>query len=188
MTSSDISALILSTATAYGVDPRLALEVAMQESGLDQSAVSSAGAIGIFQLMPATAADLGVDPTDPTQNIQGGVKYLSEMLSRYGNNVAEALGAYNWGPGNMDKAIAAHGAGWMNYAPLETQDYVQTIVSNIQSQYTVALNSAPLPGATAADGTPVDEASVLPTGWSFGTALWIGAAVVAGWIVFSLLE
>jgi soluble lytic murein transglycosylase-like protein len=183
MTSQDISALILSTATAYGVDPRLALEVAMQESGLDQSAVSSAGAIGIFQLMPATAADLGVDPSDPTQNIQGGVKYLSEMLARYGNNVAESLGAYNWGPGNMDKAIAAHGAGWMNYAPLETQDYVQTILGNVGSQYTIGVTPPlPLPGISDS-GMPVE-----PSGWSMGTALWIGAAVVAGWIVFSLLE
>jgi soluble lytic murein transglycosylase-like protein len=182
MTSSDISALILSTAAAYGVDPRLALEVAMQESGLDQSAVSAAGAIGIFQLMPATAADMGVDPTDPTQNIQGGVKYLSEMLSRYGNNVAEALGAYNWGPGNMDAAIAAHGAGWMNYAPIETQDYVQTILGNVGSQYTIGVTPPlPLPGADSSGSAP-------PQGWSLGTALWIGAAVVAGWIVFSLLE
>jgi len=188
MTSQDISALILSTAAAYGVDPRLALEVAVQESGLNESAVSPAGAIGVFQLMPATAADMGVDPTDTTANIQGGVKYLSEMLARYGNNVAEALGAYDWGPGNMDKAIAAHGAGWMNYAPLETQDYVQTIVSNIQSQYSVALNSAPLPGATAADGTPVDEASVLPQGWNLSTALWIGGAILVGWALFSFLE
>jgi hypothetical protein len=137
----------------------------------------------VFQLRPATAADLGVDPTDTTANIQGGVKYLSEMLSRYGNNLAEALGAYNWGPGNMDKAIAAHGAGWMNYAPLETQDYVQTILGNVSSQYTIGVTPPmPLPGISDS-GTPVES-----SGWSLGTALWIGAAVVAGWIVFSLLE
>jgi soluble lytic murein transglycosylase-like protein len=181
MTSSDISALILSTATAYGVDPRLALEVAMQESGLDNSRVSSAGAIGIFQLEPATAADLGVDPTDPTQNIQGGVYYLSQMLSRYSGNVKEALGAYNWGPGNMDAAIAAHGAAWIVYAPLETQDYIQTIMGNIGSQYTVSVgNPLPLPGVPATPGAP----SV----WSVGTAFWIGGAILAGWFLFSLLE
>jgi soluble lytic murein transglycosylase-like protein len=186
MTSADISSLILSTATAYGVDPRLALEVAMQESGLDQSAVSSAGAIGIFQLEPATAADLGVDPRDPTQNIQGGVKYLSEMLARYGNNVAEALGAYDWGPGNMDNAIAAHGAGWMNYAPIETQDYVQTILGNVQSQYTVNVTAGS--GIPPLDTAATEQASVLPQGWNFSTALWIGGAILVGWALFSFLE
>jgi soluble lytic murein transglycosylase-like protein len=184
MTSSDISALILSTATAYGVDPRLALEVAMQESGLNQSAVSPAGAIGIFQLMPATAADLGVDPTDPTQNIDGGVRYLSQMLSRYGGNVAEALGAYDWGPGNMDSAIAAHGAGWMNYAPLETQDYVQTILGNVGSQYTVSMGPLPGPGGPSQAGFVPN----VPTGWNFSTALWIGGAILVGWALFSFLE
>jgi soluble lytic murein transglycosylase-like protein len=181
MTSSDISALILSTASAYGVDPRLALEVAMQESGLNQSEVSSAGAIGIFQLMPATAADLGVDPADPTQNIQGGVHYLAQMLSRYGGNVAEALGAYNWGPGNMDAAIAAHGDGWMNYAPLETQDYVQTILANVGSEYSVSVTPPlPLPGDSG--GAPT------PSGWTLGAALWIGGALLAGWMLWSFLE
>src|ERR1700739_364546 len=106
MTSQEISDLIVSTASSYGVDPRLALEVAMRESNLNESAVSSAGAIGIFQLEPATAADLGGDPRDPTQNITGGVRYLSQLLSKYSGNVAEALAAYNWGPKNLDDAIA----------------------------------------------------------------------------------
>lgn len=181
MTSSDISALILSTASAYGVDPRLALEVAMQESGLNESAVSPAGAIGVFQLMPATAADLGVDPTDTTQNIQGGVRYLAQMIARYAGNLAEALGAYDWGPGNMDKAVAAHGDGWMNYAPLETQDYVQTILGNVGSQYTVNF-AAPLPGADSTSG------STVPSGWNLNTALWIGGAILVGWALFSILE
>lgn len=186
MTSTDISNLIIQTATSYGVDPRLALEVAMKESGLDQNAVSSAGAIGIFQLEPATAADLGVDPTDISQNIQGGVQYLSQMLSQFGGNVAEALAAYDWGPGNMHAALAAHGAGWMAYAPLETQDYVQTILGNIGSQYTISM--APSPGAP---GNPA-QAGFVPiapaSGWTLGTALWIGGAVLAGWLLFSFLE
>ena len=62
MTSQEASNLIVSTATSYGVDPRLALEVGMKESNLNQDAVSPVGAIGIMQLMPATAAALGVDP------------------------------------------------------------------------------------------------------------------------------
>lgn len=188
MTSADISALILSTAAAYGVDPRLALEVAMQESGLNESAVSPAGAIGVFQLMPATAADLGVDPTDTTANIQGGVHYLAMMLSRYNGNVAEALGAYDWGPGNMDKAIAAHGAGWMNYAPLETQDYVQTILGNVGSQYSIGVTPPmPLPFASA-QGEPGTDSGTPSTGWNLSTALWIGGAILVGWALFSFLE
>jgi len=185
MTTSDISNLILSTAANYGVDPRLALEVAMQESGLNEAAVSPAGAIGIFQLMPATAADLGVDPTDPAQNIDGGVRYLAQMLSRYAGNVAEALAAYNWGPSHVDAAIAANGGAWLSQAPAETQNYVQTIVGNVSSQYSVSVGS-PAPASLFSADTQV--ASVVPTGWTIGTALWVAAALLAGWFVFSLLE
>ena len=186
MTSTEISNLIVQTATSYGVDPRLALEVAMKESGLDQTAVSSAGAIGVFQLMPATAADLGVDPTDINQNIQGGVQYLAEMISQFGGNVAEALAAYDWGPGNMHSALSAHGAGWMAYAPLETQDYVQTILGNIGSQYTISMG--PLPGTTGAPSQAGFVPNVPASGWTLGTALWIGGAILAGWALFSLLD
>ena len=86
MTSQDISNQIVQTATSYGVDPRLALEVARQESGLDNSRISSAGAIGIFQLLPSTAADLGIDPHDPAQNIDGGIRYLSQLIGKYAGN------------------------------------------------------------------------------------------------------
>lgn len=178
MTTQEISAAIINTASAYGVDPRLALEVAMVESNLDPAAISSAGAIGIFQLEPATAADLGVDPNDPMENIDGGVRYLAQMLAKYAGNVAEALGANDWGPGNLDKAIAAHGSDWLSYAPSETQHYVQTILANVGSQYSVALNApTPLPGVETGQ-----------SGFSMGTVLWIGAAVLTGWFLFNLLD
>jgi soluble lytic murein transglycosylase-like protein len=180
MTSQEISDLIVSTASSYGVDPRLALEVAMRESNLNESAVSSAGAIGIFQLEPATAADLGVDPHDAAQNINGGIRYLSQLLNKYSGNVAEALAAYNWGPANLDKAIAAHGLGWMSYAPIETQDYIQTILGNLTTEYSVSIGTPGLP--------MMSTAGISPQGWSVGTALWIGGALLAGWILFSLLE
>jgi soluble lytic murein transglycosylase-like protein len=191
MTQQEISNLIVSTATAYGVDPRLALEVAMKESSLNPNVPdSSAGAIGIFQLEPATAADLGVDPRDAAQNIDGGIRYLSQLISKYAGNLAEALAAYNWGMGNLDAAIAAHGAGWVNYAPIETQDYVQTILGNVQSQYSFSVGTpAPTPAAgSAADSTTASEAGFLPTGFSNSGIWWIIGLGFAGWLLFDLLQ
>lgn len=113
---------IQSTASALGVPPQLALNVAQSESSLDPNAVSSAGAQGLFQLMPATAAQLGVtDPFDPTQNIQAGITYLAQLFQQFGN-WADALAAYNWGPGNVAKYGAAA-------APASTQNYVTGILA-----------------------------------------------------------
>jgi hypothetical protein len=191
MTQQETSNLIVSTATAYGVDPRLALEVAMKESGLNESAVSPAGAIGIFQLEPATAADLGVDPRDAAQNIDGGIRYLSQLIGKYAGNLAEALAAYNWGMGNLDAAIAAHGAGWVNYAPIETQDYVQTILGNIQSQYSFSVGT-PVGTAATGDGTAstdtASEAGFFPAGFSNSSVWWIIGAGFVGWLILDLLQ
>ena len=104
----DYSASITSVANSYGVSPSLALAVAQTESSMNPNAlgpVTSNGqrAVGLFQLMPATAAGLGVDPNDPLQNIEGGVKYLSQLLSQYGGDTELALAAYNAGPGNVSR-------------------------------------------------------------------------------------
>ena len=120
----DIVSAIQSAATRYGVDPSLALAVAQQESSMNPNAVSSAGAIGLYQLMPATAAGLGVDPTDPGQNIDGGVRYLSQLLNQFGGDVSLALAAYNAGPGNVQKY-----GGIPPFA--ETQNYVASILAAI---------------------------------------------------------
>lgn len=93
-----IAGMIQTTASQLGVPPSLALAVAQHESGLNQAAVGSAGEIGVFQLMPSTAAGLGVDPTDLQQNITGGVTYLKQMYQLTGN-WSDALVAYNEGPG-----------------------------------------------------------------------------------------
>jgi peptidoglycan DL-endopeptidase CwlO len=116
--------LITAAAAKYGVDPTLALAVAKQESGYNQSAKSSAGAIGIMQLMPATAAGLGVDATDAAQNVDGGVRLLSQLLNQYNGDTSLALAAYNAGPG----AVSKYG-GVPPYP--ETQNYVASILSAV---------------------------------------------------------
>ena len=96
---------IISSSNSNDLDPALVLAVIMEESGGDPMAQSKAGAQGLMQLMPGTARDLGVvDSTSPSQNVEGGSKYLADMLKRYDGNLKLALAAYNAGPGNVDKA------------------------------------------------------------------------------------
>ena len=157
--------MIADAAAKYGVSPPLALEVATVESNLNQSAVSSAGAIGVFQLMPATAASLGVDPTNLAQNIDGGVRYLAQLLGRF-SDLAAALGAYDWGPTNVSKAITQYGANWLAAAPAETQNYVQKILNGLGTQYTVSAPVPPPPIDTTipADGSAVDTSGIDTSG------------------------
>jgi peptidoglycan DL-endopeptidase CwlO len=115
-----------SAAQQYGVPPSLLAAVAKQESGFDPNAVSSAGAQGLMQLMPGTAAGLGVDPLDPSQAVDGAARLLSGYLSQYGGSVPLALAAYNAGPG----AVAEYG-GIPPYA--ETQAYVTDIMTSLGS-------------------------------------------------------
>jgi hypothetical protein len=104
----------------HGVDPRLLALIAERESGFDPNAVSAAGARGLMQLMPGTARSLGVqDPLDPVQAVDGAARLLRQHLDRYGN-VAEAVAAYNAGPGNVQRY-----GGVPPFA--ETQRYVEWI-------------------------------------------------------------
>ncbi len=117
--SSSIQALISSLAPSYGIPPNLALAVAKQESGFQPNVVSSAGAVVVMQLMPGTAASLGVtDSTDPTQNINGGLSYLQQMYAKFGN-WTQALEAYNAGPnGNLAGSAGYANAILANAGPL----------------------------------------------------------------------
>lgn len=112
--------IIAHASNRYGVDAGLIRAVIKAESGFNPNAVSSAGAQGLMQLMPATARSLGVsDSFDPEQNIMAGTRFLRDMLKRYNGDVDSALAAYNWGPGNVDK-----GTGRL---PRETRDYLARV-------------------------------------------------------------
>ena len=102
----------------------LILGVIQQESGGDANARSPVGATGLMQLMPATAAGLGVNPNDPKDNVRGGVKYLLQQLKAFDNDIPKALAAYNAGPGNVQKY-----GGIPPFA--ETRNYVAKITQNI---------------------------------------------------------
>jgi soluble lytic murein transglycosylase-like protein len=111
-------------ATRFNIEPALVQAVAWQESRFRSDLVSPKGAIGIMQLMPATARQLGVNPNDPRQNIYGGVAYLSMLLTRFNGDKALALAAYNAGP----EAVAQY----RGIPPFrETQNYVKAIGERI---------------------------------------------------------
>jgi len=121
--------LVIQEATRQGVDPRLAVHVLYKETGNlanPESAKSKAGALGVMQLMPGTAKELGVNPLDPMENIQGGISYLKKMYNKY-QDPALAAAAYNAGPGRLDRALRSEGG--LGTLPRETRNYMVGLAS-----------------------------------------------------------
>ena len=111
-----------------GISPDIFVRQINEESGFNPNAISPAGAIGIAQFMPATAAAVGVDPRDPVDALRGAARLMSQYFRQYGGDYAQALAAYNAGPGWVALAIYFGGWNWRAYLPYETQNYIRIIL------------------------------------------------------------
>lgn len=114
-------------ATESGVDSNILLAQIQAESAGRRDAVSSAGASGVSQFIPETAKRYGVDVTSPESSIKGQAAYMADLLKMFGGDYQKALAGYNWGEGNVQKSITKYGAGWLDHAPQETQNYVAKV-------------------------------------------------------------
>ncbi len=122
----NLDAIIEKAARKYEVDPDLIRSVIKTESNFDPQATSPKGAMGLMQLMPETARDLGVkNAYDPQENIMGGTSYLKTLLDRYDGKVYLALAAYNWGMGNLERNP--------RHLPQETISYIDRVNSYLKN-------------------------------------------------------
>jgi len=120
-----IEMIIAHASKTYDVDPDLIRAVIRAESDFDVNSTSPKGAMGLMQLMPETARDLGVkDSYDPVENIMAGTRYLKNLLARYDGNINLALAAYNWGMGNLERHPQR--------LPRETQTYIARVNNFLQ--------------------------------------------------------
>ncbi|MBF1762525.1 MAG: lytic transglycosylase domain-containing protein [Veillonella sp.] len=148
--SPNVQEAIMQASNSTGLDPNLLARVAKQESGFNPSAQSEAGATGLFQTMPETAAELGInDMTNPYESAMGGAKYLAQNLQKYGGNLTKALAAYNAGPGNVDSWISNGWDGSPDSIPIEeTRNYVKNIGgganNTISANYKLANGKSPI--------------------------------------------
>ncbi|MGO8786329.1 MAG: lytic transglycosylase domain-containing protein [Terriglobia bacterium] len=154
--SATIDQLVEQTATRYQVDPELIRAIVRVESGYDPKAVSNKGAMGLMQLIPATAQRFGVaNPFDPKQNLDGGVNYLKYLLGRFGGDLNLSLAAYNSGEHTVQRF------GGVPSIP-ETQNYVRKVTNIYQpSDLPVAAKTTPQDPAKAPIIRYVDEYGVL---------------------------
>lgn len=176
----DLRQTIIDTANAQGIPPSIALGVASAESGIRQwysdgsLVTSSAGAIGVMQLEPATAAQLGVDPTDPVQNIQGGVTYLAQMYAEFGTWTL-ALAAYNWGPEKLQRALNAG-----RQIPGSVQGYVNSVLATAGMVYSQ-------PSSSAANGSDLPTSTIPDLSSAASSPVGVAVAVLGTVVVINFL-
>lgn len=146
--------LILKHSKTFGVDPGLVKAIIHTESGFHFDARSPVGALGLMQLMPQTAAGLGVtNPLNPDNNIMGGTKYISQMLKLRNGDKRLALASYNAGPGAVNK----HGG----IPPFpETRDFVERVMRRYDNLYKGGINSAPVVNSSSATNTKGAQSAI----------------------------
>lgn len=134
VSNKQIQTYVKQAAQKYGVDELLILAVIKKESGFRNNQKSHAGAMGLMQLMPATAKGLGIkNPWDPKENIEGGVRFLKTLLDYYEGDIMLALAGYNYGMGNVNERLAGKPRdirSIYNSLPRETRHYVQKVYSD----------------------------------------------------------
>ena len=156
--SADLDAIFEEAGRRYDISPNLLKAVAKVESNFRPDVVSRAGAMGVMQLMPGTAAGLGVtDAFDPEQNIMGGAKYLRQMLDRFDGNLQAALSAYNAGPGR----VSSNGGKPLSF----TEGYVNKVLSNFNggriTAGTVSYDRSSAPGSQVSSNQSSDLSGLL---------------------------
>ena len=128
--------MIKEISARYRVDPRLVMAIVSTESNFNELAVSSSGAMGLMQLMPDTAKQLGVEnPFDPRENLEGGIKYVRYLLERFDGNVELAVAAYNCGPGALERNGGIPPFG-------ETSRYVKKVFDRYHGKKQMQIKSA----------------------------------------------
>lgn len=147
----------------YGIPSGMLNAMMQQESGGNPNAVSPKGAQGLFQFMPPTALQYGIDPLDPQQASDGAARMVSDLARKYNGDIPSVLAAYNWGSGNLDR-------NGMEAAPPETKNYISSIMGRMpQQQMASNQNSGPLGQMASAVGNmviPQAQASEAPSDYS----------------------
>lgn len=168
-TTNTLDSIFKKAASTYGISEKILKAVAKTESDFQVTAVSKAGAMGIMQLMPATAKELGVsDPFNPEQNIMGGAKLLASNLKEFGGDLKLALAAYNAGSGAVRK--------YDGIPPYEeTQNYVKKIMGDLENDAAIDINSVLRTAGEAAsgfigEGSSIDELKSLISTLGFGSS------------------
>lgn len=159
--SDEVHQIIVNKASKYRLDPSLISAVIKTESAFDSGAVSRKGAMGLMQLMPGTARDLGVrNPFNPEENIEGGTRYLKYLVDKYDGDLTRALAAYNAGPKRVENS---------GRLPNETRNYIRKVYSLYNGERRI--KSAKPEEKTVIYKVTLEDGSVFFTNHSPGNAL-----------------